>query len=107
MKKENDLQMHERKKVNKGKMLVICFLLMAVCIFLDQFSKYLALTNLRDNDSFVLIDGVLELYYIVNTGSSWGMLAGQKALILFISVVIILLELIISFKTFPAPTDGN
>ena len=99
MKKVKDSQMHERKKIGKGKMLIICFILMAVAIILDQYTKYLAIVNLRDNDSYVLIDGALELYYIVNTGSSWGMLAGQKALILFISAVIVALCLFMIIKS--------
>ncbi len=99
LKKEKDLQMHERKKIGKNKMLFICFIIMAVSIFLDQYSKYWAVNNLKDSNSRVLIDGALELYYIVNTGSSWGMLAGQKALILFISVIIVALCLFMIFKS--------
>jgi len=99
LKKEKDLQMHERKKISKNKMLIICLIIMGISVFLDQYSKYLAVKNLRDSTSFVLIDGALELYYIVNTGSSWGMLAGQKALILFISAVIIALCLFMIIKS--------
>lgn len=93
------VSMHERKKIAKGKMIVFCLLLIAVCVFFDQYSKYLAVTHLKDHNAYVLIDKVLELYYIVNTGSSWGMLAGQKALILFISVVIIALCIFMIIKS--------
>ena len=91
--------MHERKKIAKGKMIVFCLLLIAVAVFFDQFSKYMAVTHLKDQNAYVLIDKVLELYYIVNTGSSWGMLAGQKILILFISVIIIALCLFMIAKS--------
>ena len=99
---ENASSMHERKKISKGKMIFICSLLMAVAIVLDQLSKYRALTSLKDSNAYVLIDNVLEFYYIVNTGSSWGMLAGQKALILFISAVIIAL---CAFLIIKSPDD--
>ena len=82
------VSMRERKKIAKGKMIFFCLLLTFIAVFLDQYSKYMAVSRLKDNNAYVIIDKVLELYYIVNTGSSWGMLAGQKALILFISVII-------------------
>ena len=92
MKNNNESHdMRERKKIAKSAMVTICIFLTAIAIFADQYTKYRAMTDLKDADSFVLINNVLEFYYIVNTGSSWGMLAGQKALILFISAVIIAL----------------
>ena len=96
---KNLVSMHERKKIAKPKMTVFCLLLVAAAVFFDQYSKYLAVTNLKDKNAYVLIDKVLELYYIVNTGSSWGMLAGQKALILFISAVIVALCIFMIFKS--------
>lgn len=89
--KELSASMHERKKIAKSRMAVMCAILTVIAIALDQLTKYAAVTKLKDGGAFVIIDKVLELYYIVNTGSSWGMLAGQKALILFISAVIIAL----------------
>ncbi len=83
--------MRERKKIEKKKMIMACVILAVIAVILDRITKYAAVSNLKDNGACVLIDGVLELYYIVNTGSSWGMLAGQKILILFISAVIIAL----------------
>ena len=79
--------MHERKKIAKSKMITLCSVIAVFAIVFDQLTKYAAMTRLKDGAAFVLIDNVLEFYYLVNTGSSWGMLAGQKALILFISVL--------------------
>ena len=93
------VSMHERKKIAKGKMIAFCLILIVLAVLSDQYSKYLAVSHLKDNSGVVLIDKVLELYYIVNTGSSWGMLAGQKALILFISVVIITLCIFMIIKS--------
>ena len=58
------VSMHERKKIAKGKMIVFCLLLIAVAVFFDQYSKYMAVTHLKDQNAYVLIDKVLELYYI-------------------------------------------
>lgn len=72
-------------------MAAICSVIVVVAVVLDQLTKHEAVVRLSDGTSYPIIDEILELYYIVNTGSSWGMLAGQKALILCISVVIIAL----------------
>ncbi len=81
----------QEKKFEKKSMIILCFVIGILAVVLDQFTKYEAMTKLKDHGAYVLIDKVLELYYIVNTGSSWGMLAGQKILILVISAVIIVL----------------
>ena len=81
----------------------ICIAVIIFAVVLDQITKYMALTDLKDAPAHVLIDGVLELYFIVNTGSSWGMLAGQKILILCISLVIIILCTYLIVKS-PADT---
>ena len=101
MDSEKDLQgnMHERKKIAKSKMITLCSVIAVFAIVFDQLTKYAAMTRLKDGAAFVLIDNVLEFYYLVNTGSSWGMLAGQKALILFIFVVIIALCVFMIFKS--------
>jgi signal peptidase II len=96
---ENASSMHERKKISKAKMMTVSGLIIVIAVLVDQLTKYKALTGLKDQTSFVIIDNVLEFYYIVNTGSSWGMLAGQKVLILFISAVIIALCLFLIIKS--------
>lgn len=98
----------KEKKVKAGKldkkiMGCICIAVIIFAVVLDQITKYMALTDLKDAPAHVLIDGVLELYFIVNTGSSWGMLAGQKILILCISLVIIILCTYLIVKS-PADT---
>jgi signal peptidase II len=97
--KEIQGSMHERKKIAKSKMIALCSVLVIIAIVLDQVTKYMAMTRLKDRAAYVLIDNVLEFYYLVNTGSSWGMLAGQKILILFISVIIIALCLFMIAKS--------
>ena len=97
--KEIQGSMHERKKIAKSRMIALCSILVVIAIVLDQVTKYAAMTRLKDGAAYVLIDNVLEFYYLVNTGSSWEMLAGQKVLILFISVIIIALCLFMIAKS--------
>ena len=51
------------------KLLGMDAVIMLLLLALDQFTKYLALDRLKGNPAVVLIDGVLELQYVENTGS--------------------------------------
>ena len=67
-------------------MLIIDALIAAVLLVLDQFTKHLAVVHLKNQPAYVIIDGVLELQYLENRGSAFGMLQNQKIFILFLFV---------------------
>ncbi len=69
------------------KMLLIDIVIAAVLLALDQYTKYLAINHLKNRPALVLIDGVLELQYLENRGSAFGMLQNQKFIILFVGIV--------------------
>ncbi len=79
-----------RKKIL---MLILDAVVVALLLLLDQYTKYLAVENLKDSPALVLISGVLELNYLENRGSAFGMLLNQKFFILFVGVVFLLLIL--------------
>lgn len=85
-------------EVKRTKMLVIDFLLAIVLLVLDQFTKYLAIIELKGNQAYVLIDGILELQYLENRGSAFGMLQNQKVFILFVGFVFLAMILFFLFK---------
>ncbi len=77
----------------------LCMLLPAVLLAgLDQWFKYLAVVFLKGNPATVLIDGILELLYVENTGAAFNMLADQRwfFIIVTLAVLLFLLALIIS-----------
>ncbi len=82
----------------KAIMLIIDLVVAAVLLLLDQFTKYLAIARLKDNPAIVLIDGVLELKYLENRGSAFGMLQNQKFFILFVGFVFLAVILFFLFK---------
>lgn len=84
--------------IKRSKMLCIDFVLTVLLLALDQFTKYLAINRLKGNQAFVLIDGVLELQYLENRGSAFGMLQNQKYFILFVGVVFLAVILFFLFK---------
>lgn len=74
-------------EVKRSKMLIIDLILAIVLLVLDQYTKYLAIIKLKGQSAYVLIDGVLELQYLENRGSAFGMLQNQKYFILFVGIV--------------------
>ena len=68
-------------------MLLIDVLIAAVLLVFDQFTKHLAVVHLKNQAAYVIIDGVLELQYLENRGSAFGMLQNQKVFILFVGIV--------------------
>lgn len=75
------------RAISSPKMLGVDALLLIILLFVDQFTKYLTVLKLKGQAAFVLIDGVLELQYLENRGSAFGMLQGQKVLILVVDAV--------------------
>lgn len=72
----------------------IIFILSTICLLmLDQFTKYLALTYLKNGNSMILIPGVFQLHYLENRGAAFGMMQGMKTW--FVIGTILLLGIII------------
>ena len=82
----------------RGFMLLIDVFITVLLLAVDQFTKYLAIKYLKDAPSVVLIDGVLELSYLENRGSAFGMLQNQKFFILFVGFVFLAVILFFLFK---------
>lgn len=71
-----------------------------ILIIVDQFTKYLAATNLANENSIVLIDNFLRLYYIENRGAAFGILQGFRSLFAVITVAVLLILIIFLFKNY-------
>ena len=63
--------------------------LMALLIFIDQWTKYLTRTKLADGNK-VLIPNALELTYVKNTGAAWGILSNGTVFLAILSIVLCL-----------------
>lgn len=62
-----------------------------ILIWLDQFTKHLAVEGLRGQQPFVLLEGVFELRYLENQGAAFGVLQGKRMFFLVITFLMILL----------------
>ncbi|MBQ8814309.1 MAG: signal peptidase II [Lachnospiraceae bacterium] len=62
-----------------------------ICLTMfDQWTKWLAVDKLKDNDPFVLIPGVFELNYTENRGAAFGMLQDQRGFFLAITAIVLI-----------------
>ena len=75
------------KSKKSKKIYIVDAIIAIVLLVIDQYTKYLTIDRLKGNPAYVLIDGVLELQYLENRGSAFGILQNQKAFILFIGVI--------------------
>lgn len=74
-------------------------------IALDQLTKYLAATHLKDGP-FQIIPKVFKLYYHENNGAVWGIMSG-KISFLIIATVIIMTGMIFFYLKIPAGKRYN
>lgn len=61
-----------------------------VLVIIDQYTKFLAKTNLENKDPITIIKDVFELHYLENTGAAFGMLQDQIVFFLIITIITIL-----------------
>ncbi|MGN1166798.1 MAG: signal peptidase II [Lachnospiraceae bacterium] len=87
--KENNLKTIEKRI----KLFIMTLIFAVIGIVLDQYTKYLAVIHLKDQQPFVIIDGVFELQYLENRGAAFGMLQ-NKQIFFIISVAVITLAII-------------
>ena len=85
------------RKKNKI-LLFIDLLVLLALLALDQYTKYLAIVQLKNQAPIVLWKDVLELQYLENRGSAFGMLQNQKYFILFVGFVFMAVLLFFLFK---------
>lgn len=84
--------------LKKRWMLLLDALLILLLLALDQWTKHLAVVHLKNSRAISLIDGVLELKYLENRGSAFGILQNQKFFILFVGFVFMAAVLFFLFK---------
>ena len=72
----------------RNKYITIFSIALFIVLF-DQITKFLIRTNLKLNESNLIIKNVFHLTYIHNFGAGFGVLQQQKFVLIFISIVVI------------------
>ena len=73
---------------------VVSIIAVILGIVLDQYTKYLATTNLKDQ-SIILIDGVFQLQYLENRGAAFGLFQNQQFMFLIVTSVTLIFLMIL------------
>ncbi len=70
-------------------LLTVDILLAVVLVAVDQITKHYAVTLLKGQSPYTIIDGVFELHYLENKGAAFGLLQEQKYFFIFIAALIL------------------
>ena len=82
--------------MSKGKraiFFIVDLLIMGVLVFIDRYTKVLAVSYLKDKDPIKLIPEVFELRYLENRGAAFGMLQDMRTLFIIVGAVFIVVVL--------------
>ena len=69
---------------------ILAVVIGVVILGVDQFTKYYISANFVYGESVPFLKGFIDLQFIENSGSAWGMLSGKTWLLLTITVVVML-----------------
>ncbi len=64
----------------------------------DQYTKYLIKTTMALYDKKGFIPGFIEISFIENTGSAWGMLSGHTLLLVIFTVIVMIVLVVFLLK---------
>ncbi len=78
------------------------YLLFLLFIISDRLSKYYIINNFELGESQILIDRVLHITYVRNTGIAFGLLAGRGWLLIVLQALVIILLLFLKISFFPS-----
>lgn len=70
--------------------MLIWLAVIAVTVFLDQLTKYLTVLHLKPIDTLPIIEDVLHLTYVENTGAAFGMMKDARWVFMVTSTVAII-----------------
>ena len=84
-----------------ARQLITGLIFTSLMIFLDQFTKAIAVSKLKGKEAFVLIDGVFEFQYLENYGAAFSSMLGKTTFLLIFTGVISLILAVIYVKTPP------
>ena len=88
-KSENTKETKNDNTLNTVLRWVFYGLIIVILLFLDQWTKMLAVNNLMNKKTFVILDGIFELTYVENRGAAFGMLAGGVDFFVIITCILV------------------
>lgn len=86
-------------KKQKGKQSAAALAGVFFLIFLDQYTKILAVRHLKEQEPFVILKGVFELHYLENRGMAFGLMQNQRIFFVLATTVVFFLLVYFYLKT--------
>lgn len=77
---------------------VIGLLILTVAVAIDQFSKYLIVTNLKIGEYITLIDDTLFIRHIRNRGAAWSILESKTSFFIILTFIVIVFIIFLLYK---------
>ena len=75
-------------KENRMKHYIIAVITVILTVILDQWTKHLAVLHLKEQNPFIIIDGIFQLRYLENRGAAFGLLQDQRIFFYFSTLII-------------------
>ena len=82
------------------RVLVVYFLISALLVGLDQWSKYLTVQNISLGETKEFIPGFLSLTHLRNTGAAWSLLEGKMIFFYVITVIVSVVIIYLLIKNY-------
>lgn len=73
--------------MDKIKKMVIGIGIILILIIIDQITKYITRSSLKESQSIVIIKDFFNITFVKNTGGAWGVFAGNLWLFILITLV--------------------
>ncbi|MGC6769948.1 signal peptidase II [Enterococcus sp. LJL128] len=70
-------------------MLAVYLIISALIIGIDQWTKYLTVSNIQLGETKEFINGFLSFTYVRNTGAAWSILEGKMIFFYIITVIVV------------------
>ena len=94
MKESRYRKINIKDKIVKNKRILLVILIVIIAISIDQVVKILVLNNIY-NSKVIVLDGILNLTYVENTGGAFGI--GNDSTVMFIIVNVVIIAIIVKF----------
>ncbi|EGO8406465.1 signal peptidase II [Enterococcus faecalis] len=82
------------------RLLVVYFLISALLVGLDQWSKYLTVQNISLGETKEFIPGFLSLTHLRNTGAAWSLLEGKMIFFYVVTVIVSVVIIYLLIKNY-------
>lgn len=87
--------------------IVIYLVVTILLIGLDQYTKYLAVEKLKNQDDFSVIKNILSFSYVENDGAAWGMFGGKTVMFIVLTLVMLLVISVVIYRLEMVKTAEN